>query len=116
MTLVIMSNQELDRFSIIKDLIARRLKPRAAADLLGVSRHQVFRLRQQHLTQGAQGLVSRLQGKSSSRKLPEAVKLQVIQIVKDRYSDFGPTLAREKASAAAWDHDRHRDHAAMDEG
>jgi hypothetical protein len=43
MALVTMSKEELDRFSIIRDVIARRMKPRAVADILGISRRQLLR-------------------------------------------------------------------------
>lgn len=57
MTLVTMIKEELDRFSVIRDVIARRMWPRAAADLLGISRRQLFRLKAHYLAHGAQGLV-----------------------------------------------------------
>lgn len=40
MALVTMSKEELDRFSVIRDVTARRMKPRAAADILGISRRR----------------------------------------------------------------------------
>ena len=35
-------------------------------------------------------------GKRSNRALPDSFKEYVVEIVRDRYLDFGPTLAREK--------------------
>src|SRR5262245_44997577 len=96
MALVTMSKEELDRFSVIRDVIARRMKPRAAADILGISRRQLFRLKAHYLSHEAEGLVSRHRGKPSNHKLPDDVRRQVLAIVKERYPDFGPTLAREK--------------------
>jgi hypothetical protein len=42
------------------------------------------------------GLVSRKRGKPSNHQLPSGVAEHAMDLVRDRYSDFGPTLAREK--------------------
>ena len=44
---------------------------------------------------GAAGLVSKRRGQPSNRRLDEAVKQTIVERVRDRYADFGPTLAAE---------------------
>jgi hypothetical protein len=44
---------------------------------------------------GAEGLVSRRRGKPSNRRHSDAFREQVIALVREHYSDFGPTLATE---------------------
>lgn len=96
MTLVVMSTQELGRVDVIRDVAARRLT--AAAAVLGISRRQVFRLLRSFQTAGCAGLVSRRRGQPSNRRYPEAIRHQALSIVRERYTDFGPTLVAEKLS------------------
>jgi hypothetical protein len=49
-------------------------------------------------TRGADGLISRKRGRPSNRALSSVFRQTVLAIVRERYSDFGPTLAAEKLS------------------
>jgi hypothetical protein len=65
--------------------------------LMGLGRRQVFRLAKAYDRQGPQALVSRRRGRPSNRCYPTALRAEVIGIIRERYSDFGPTLlAAEK--------------------
>jgi hypothetical protein len=49
------------------------------------------------LKQGsAASLVSKRRGRPSNNRLPEAYRDLALSLVRDRYADFGPTLAAEK--------------------
>jgi hypothetical protein len=50
-----MSDGELTRLEVLRDLDQRRLTTAAAAPLLGLERRQVFRLLKAHRTDGAVG-------------------------------------------------------------
>src|SRR5919107_269630 len=45
---------------------------------------------------GAAGLVSRRRGRPSNRRYPDAVREAALAAIRERYPDFGPTLAAEK--------------------
>lgn len=45
---------------------------------------------------GAAGLANLRRGHPGYHRLPESLKLRVLSLVHDHYSDFGPTLAAEK--------------------
>jgi len=45
---------------------------------------------------GAVGLVSKKRGKPSNRRYSREFRNRIINIVRENYTDFGPTLAREK--------------------
>ena len=45
---------------------------------------------------GATSLLSKRRGKPSNHRLPAEVRTLALSIVRERYSDFGPTLAAEK--------------------
>jgi len=91
-----MSTKELDRLEIIGRVLERRLTQRNAAEQLGLSLRQVERLCRAYRCDGAAGLVSRRRGRRSNRKLTAAFHDRVMDLVRSRYSDFGPTLAWEK--------------------
>jgi len=69
---------------------------RAAAQVLGLTERQVWRLLKAYRLRGADGLISKKRGKPSNRRTPDDVRLAAMAIVKERYADFGPTLAAEK--------------------
>ena len=96
MAVRIMSDAELTRFEILRDVDAERLPARSAAGVLGVSERQVWRLLKAYRLRGADGLISKKRGRPSNRKTPADVRQAAIDIIKARYADFGPTLAAEK--------------------
>src|ERR1700692_3485407 len=59
-------------------------------------RRQVLRLAKAYSQQGAEALVSRRRGRPSNRCYPSALRTAAIGIIRERSSDFGPTLAAEK--------------------
>ena len=91
-----MSTKELGRLEVIGRVLERRLTQRKAAEQLGLSLRQVERLCRAYRSDGASGLVSRKRGRRSNRKLAAAFRERVVDLVRSRYSDFGPTLAWEK--------------------
>jgi len=92
----IMSDAELTKFEILRDVDHERMPVRAAAQILGLTERQVWRLLKAYRQRGADGLISRKRGRPSNRKMPDDVRLAAMAIVKARYADFGPTLAAEK--------------------
>ena len=49
---------------------------------------------------GAAGLVNLRRGRLVITELPESLKLRVLSLLHDHYSDFGPTLAAENYANA----------------
>ena len=96
MTVIAMSRTEIDRMSVLRDLAANRIKVADAAVLMGLGRRQVFRLAKAYGQDGPEALVSRRRGRSSNRSYPATLRTEAIGIIRERYSDFGPTLAAEK--------------------
>src|SRR5215472_8414428 len=60
-----MSDGELSRLEVLRDLDRKRLTTQAAAQLLGLERRQVFRLSKAYGTEGTTDLISRHRGRSS---------------------------------------------------
>lgn len=93
-----MSHQEISRLEVIQKLLDRKMNQLQAAGLLHLSTRQVQRLLRAYRLQGISGLISTRRGKPSNRALPQTVKEYAIELIRRHYSDFGPTLAREKLS------------------
>jgi transposase len=91
-----MSNRELTRLEVMQRLKGKRLTQKEAAQLLELSVRQIKRLFRAYKAQGAKGLISARRGKKSNNHLEAQVVQQAIDLIYERYRDFGPTLAHEK--------------------
>jgi transposase len=98
MTVITMSRNELTRLRVLIDVADGRLSVADATGLIGVGRRQIYRLLQAFRADGADGLISRKRGGPSNRALGSVFRETVLAIVRERYADFGPTLAAEKLS------------------
>src|SRR5271167_3385091 len=96
MTVITMSRKELTRLRVLIDVADGRLSVADATGLIGVGRRQVYRLLDAFRAGGPDGLISRKRGRSSNRALGTVFRETVLTIVRERYADFGPTLAAEK--------------------
>jgi hypothetical protein len=96
MAAVSMSKQEFVRLEVLLGVQSGRLRVADACALIGLRRRQVFRLLRGVKQHGAVHLLSRHRGKPSNHRLPAEVRTLALSLVRDRYPDFGPTLAAEK--------------------
>jgi transposase len=94
--LVTLTMRELDRLKVIQAVVEMGLKPGRAAERLGLSARQVERLVIRYREHGPSGVASRRRGRPGNRKLDEGLALRALTIIRERYADFGPTLACEK--------------------
>jgi len=91
-----MSDKEFSRLNVLLDLQARRITVDDAAQLMGLRRRQVFRMLRDFRDRGPASVASRKRGRTSNNKTPVAVRELTMELVRNRYADFGPTLAAEK--------------------
>nr|WP_230946192.1 ISNCY family transposase [Burkholderia cepacia] len=94
--LITMSMRELDRLKVVEALIEQHLMPWRAAERLGISRRQIERLVARYRAAGPVGLISQRRGHASNHQLPEDLAHRALSLIRERYADFGPTLACEK--------------------
>ena len=94
--LVTLNMRELDRLKVIQAVVDRMLKPGLAAERLHLTVRQVERLVLRYKQAGAAGVGSAARGRPGNRKLDEATAYRALILIRDRYADFGPTLACEK--------------------
>lgn len=94
--LLTMSNEEITRLEVMQRLKDKRLIQKEAAEMLGLSVRQIKRLYSSYQRQGARGLVSQKRGKPSNHQLRAEIVQKALDLIYERYQDFGPTLAHEK--------------------
>lgn len=90
-----MSRKERDRIAIMVGIQQGRLTLRAAAQVLGLSYRQTRRVWRRYQAQGDAGLVHRGRGRPGPRRTPPALRARIVARYRERYGDFGPTLAAE---------------------
>lgn len=95
-TFITMSQIELARYDVIKQLIDGQINGTDASKQIGVSVRHVKRLKAKVSQQGAGGLIHGNRGKTSNRKLDIKIITQAEKYLKEKYYDFGPTFASEK--------------------
>jgi len=91
----LMSTKEAQRLGVVRRVLDEGLGQAQAAALLGLSVRQVKRLCRSVRQHGARGVMSRRRGRTSNRGVEPAVRERYMAAVRERYADFGPTLAHE---------------------
>jgi transposase len=92
----LMSTKEVKTYEEIKRVMAGQIRQIEAAKNLGISERQVRRLVKRVTEGGKEGLIHRLRGKVSHKKIKAEKKDQIIDLYAERYRDFSLTLAQEK--------------------
>lgn len=91
-----MSGQERERSHVVRQAAEHRLSQQEGAERLGIGVRQFKRLVRGWKQDGAAGLVSRQRGPASHNRLADAQRSLITGLLKEKYEDFGPTLAAEK--------------------
>ncbi|MDD5004070.1 MAG: helix-turn-helix domain-containing protein [Acidithiobacillus sp.] len=78
-----MSGKEVKRLEVLRQVVDRVISQKMAAVTLGLSERQVRRLQRIYEAQGVGGLVSKRRGVPSNRRLPEAMKEQILARVRE---------------------------------
>lgn len=94
--IISMSFGEVRRLKVVQSAIDRKTTQKAAALMLGLSERQVRRLVRSVRDKGDSGIIHGLRGGPSQRRFPDEVRERVLSLYRERYPDFGPTLAGEK--------------------
>jgi len=91
-----MSNREIDRLKVVNNVMIGRLTWNEAGAQLDLSDRQVGRLCDSVRKKGNAGIIHGLRGKPSNNQLQPGLLEKAMELVKSKYSDFGPTFANEK--------------------
>ncbi len=87
------------RLKVLHQAESRRMTQREAAEELGLSPRWVRKLLARMRAEGDGGVLHRLRGRESNRKLGEPVRRQALDLIGAHYADYGPTLAAETLAA-----------------
>jgi transposase-like protein len=91
-----MSLPEVKKYDIIKKVISKELNGSQAAGLLNLTSRHIRRLKKRVKQKGIKGLIHGSRGKPGNRRLPDKERKRIAGLIKQKYPDFGPTLATEK--------------------
>ncbi len=92
---VMMSEREVNRIKVLSQIDDGSLSPSAGAHILDLSRRQVFRLLKIYQNQGAAAIRHKARGRSPNNRLSSGLRDYAITLIREKYADFGPTLAAE---------------------
>ena len=90
-----MSPKERERLKVLHHLDKSELCCSDAAESLDISERQLYRLRARYRNEGDDGLIHRLRGCLSNRGYSRKIRMRVMELYRERYSDYGPTLFSE---------------------
>jgi transposase len=91
-----MSDKEITRLQVMSQLEKKQITQKMAAEQVGLGVRQIKRIWRAYQEMGAEGLVNKSRGQPSHNQLSGQVKQQALDLILERYRDFGPTLATEK--------------------
>jgi hypothetical protein len=92
---IALSQRERDRLKVLHEVEQKHLTQVEAAQQLKRTDRQVRRMLIRIREHGDGGIVHRLRGRPSNRKLAVTLEHKILARVRQRYADFGPTLAAE---------------------
>ncbi|MEI6243368.1 MAG: ISNCY family transposase, partial [Chlamydiota bacterium] len=91
-----MTVKEADRYALMRQLESQKISIKGASHVLGICYRQARRLWSRYQEEGPKGLISKRKGKPSNHQMARGVKEKAMALVKEKYADYGPTLATEK--------------------
>ena len=94
--MITMSRKESRRLHIIHQALDEKITQVDAASVVDLTDRQMRRLIKRVRKEGDGGICHRSRGKTSNHRIPKKIKDKALKLYRERYSDFGPTLASEK--------------------
>lgn len=91
-----MSKKELKRLEVVHKVMDKMIKQKEAANILSLSVRHLRRIISKVRQKGDTAIIHGNRGQPSNRKYPDEFMDNVINTIKKKYRDFGPTLASEK--------------------
>ena len=89
------SKRELNRVEVLAQVDDGRLTVDNAANMLALTRRQIFRLLKRYRLDGASAIRHKSRGRAPNNQFHAAKRDYALTVIKEQYPDFGPTLAAE---------------------
>ncbi len=96
--IIMVRQKDLKRLHVIHKAIDGEITQAEAARIAGLSDRQIRRLVKRIREEGDSGIVHKSRGMASNRSKHQKLKDRLIELYRQRYKGFGPTLAAEKLS------------------
>ena len=90
-----LSQQERDRLKVLHEVQQKQVAQVEAAQRLEITDRHIRRLLLRVSERGDRAVIHGLRGRPSNRKLAASFEQKILARVRQRYADFGPTLATE---------------------
>lgn len=84
------------KFKVLTQATGGKLTNNQASKLLHISVRQLQRLKKEVLEKGVLAVVHKLKGRLGNHSIEKSVRVNVLTIIKQSYSDFKPSFASEK--------------------
>ena len=85
---VTLTIKEQKRLKVLNDLEAGMTTVKEASDVLGLSLRHIYRLRCRYRLGGAAALAHGNRGRPSHRRLPQEVRVEIIDLVRKEFTDY----------------------------
>ena len=102
---LLMSSKERRRKVEFEGIVEGRMTIREVSQKLGLSYRQCRRSFKRYREQGDRGLVHRSRGRRSNRAKADEFRRAVVELYREHYEGFGPTLAAEKLAEQGYELD-----------
>ncbi len=93
--LITMTQKEVRRYDVIKELINKKINGTDASKQLGLSVRQVKRIKARIIKLKMKGVIHGNRGKDGNRRIDERTIKKAKKILNEKYYDFNPLLAQE---------------------
>lgn len=91
-----MSKKEINQTGVFERLASKEIKQKEAAKMLDLSTRQIRKKLKEFRRLGPISLIHKLRGKPSNNHLDGDLVNKALEIIKEKYPDFGPKFASEK--------------------
>src|ERR1700688_763701 len=92
---IALSQRERDRLRVLHEIRRKQITQSEAARRLKISDRHIRRLLVELRKRGDRALLHGLRGRPSNRRLAAGLEQKILARLRQRYADFGPTLASE---------------------
>jgi transposase len=92
---VVMSERDVRRIEVLSEVVSVRRTIAAAASVLSLTPRHVRRLLRRLQAGGGAVLAHKARGRPSNNRIAAGIRDYALALVRDKYADFGPTLAAE---------------------
>ena len=86
--MLVLSTKDRDRLKVLHEVKGEHLRQRAAAQQLGISDRWVRKLLGRVRAEGDRGVVHRLRGQASKRRLPESLRTKALERASSTFRRF----------------------------